>query len=101
MLSFLNKPGKSQASLSEVLKQGAIILDVRSPLEYASGHIKGSRNIPLDTLKEHLEEIRDYSKQVITVCQSGMRSETARSFLESHGITAYNGGSWLHLNNII
>lgn len=101
MLTFMNKAGRSQPGLQEVLKQGAIIIDVRSPLEYAAGHIKGSKNIPLDTLKEHLEDVRNYNKPVITVCQSGMRSGTAKSFLENHGIVALNGGSWLSLNKIV
>jgi rhodanese-related sulfurtransferase len=101
MLTFMNKKQGPQPGIKETLKQGAVIVDVRSPLEYASGHIKGSKNIPLDTLKDHLEEIKNYNKPVITVCQSGMRSATAKSYLEGHGLVAVNGGSWLSLNNII
>ena len=101
MLTFMNKTQGPQPGIKETLKQGAVIVDVRSPLEYASGHIKGSKNIPLDALKDHLEEIKSYNKPVITVCQSGMRSGTAKSYLESHGLVAVNGGSWQSLNKII
>jgi phage shock protein E len=83
------------------ISDGAVIIDVRTPNEYIAGHIKGSKNIPLSMLNNRVEEIRQLNKPVITVCQSGMRSNTARSFLEGKGIRAINGGSWTSLNNIL
>ena len=53
---FNNIFGRS-TQLRNFLDEGAVIIDVRSPLEYASGHIKGSKNIPIDTLKNRVEEI--------------------------------------------
>ena len=84
-----------------MLNEGALIIDVRTPFEYSSGHIKGSKNIPLALLKERVEEIRQYNKPVITVCQSGMRSNTAKAFLQTKGLQVLNGGSWAALNNIV
>ena len=101
MFSLINKFFNNPGNLQQALKEGAIIIDVRSPLEYDSGHIKGSKNIPLETLKNRISEIRNYNKAIITVCQSGMRSGTAKSFLQSNGISAINGGSWLSLNKIV
>ncbi len=79
----------------ELVKNGAVILDVRSKGEYAAGHIKGSMNIAVDQLAQNLNRIPDKQKAIITVCASGMRSGTAKSFLKSKGYTSvHNGGSW-------
>ncbi len=78
-----------------LVKQGAIILDVRTKGEYASGHINGSINIPVDRLNSNLSQLKDKTKPIITCCASGMRSATAKSSLKSIGYTqVYNGGSW-------
>lgn len=83
-----------------LIKEGAIILDVRTPGEYSSGHIKGSVNIPLDQLSNRLSKIGSREKPVITCCASGMRSASAKSFLQSKGYArVYNGGGWQSLRN--
>lgn len=85
-----------------LLKEGGIIIDVRSKAEFAGGHINGSKNIPLQTLTGNLNIIKDKSKPVITCCASGMRSASAKNILKSKGYTqVYNGGSWVSLNNKI
>lgn len=81
-----------------LVKQGAVILDVRSKGEYAGGHIKGSINISVDTLHNNIGKLKDKTKPVITCCASGMRSASAKSILKSHGFTnVYNGGGWSSL----
>ena len=81
-----------------LVKQGAVILDVRSKGEYANGHIKGSLNISVETLQNNLAKIKDKNKPIITCCASGMRSASAKSYLKSNGyIEVYNGGSWQSL----
>ncbi len=90
---FKNLLGPKQ-DLSEVVAQGAIILDVRTVGEFQQGHGKPSKNIPLDKLGQNIEKIKKWDKPVITCCASGMRSASAASTLKSHGIEAYNGGSW-------
>lgn len=93
--------GNKTSELKQFLNEGAVIIDVRTPYEYNSGHIKGSRNMPLDILQSRWQELRQLNKPVITVCHSGMRSSSAKSFLEAKGLKVINGGSWAALNKIV
>lgn len=87
---------------AELVKQGAIILDVRTKGEYAGGHIKGSINISVDALSANLSKLKDKNKPIITCCASGMRSASAKSLLKARGYQeVYNGGSWISLRNKI
>ncbi len=87
---------------SELVKQGAVILDVRSKGEYQGGHIRGSINISVDQLGSNLHKLKDKAKPVITCCASGMRSASAKSILKSNGFTeVHNGGGWNSLQNKI
>ena len=91
-----------KADYAELVKQGAIILDVRSKSEYAGGHIKGSINISVDTLNNNLSKLKDKNKTIITCCASGMRSASAKNVLKSNGYTqVHNGGGWSSLQNKI
>ena len=91
-----------KVNYADLVKQGAIILDVRSKGEYAGGHIKGSLNIPVDTLSNTLSKLKDKNQPIITCCASGMRSASAKSILKSNGFTkVYNGGGWSSLQNKI
>ena len=84
--------------LGELIRNGAVILDVRTKGEYQSGHVKGSVNIPLDQLTSNMNKL-DKSKPIITCCASGMRSGSAKSVLQNRGFTeVYNGGSWQNVN---
>ncbi len=75
-------------------------MDVRSAGEYAGGHIMDALNIPVDVLSKNLSKLKDKGTPIITCCASGMRSATAKSFLESNGYTTvHNGGSWKSLLN--
>lgn len=90
-----------KADLGAVIKEGAIILDVRTKAEYDHGHIKGSINLPLDRLNKGLEKL-DKNKPVITCCASGMRSGVAKGMLEKAGFAkVYNGGPWVNVANLI
>ncbi len=94
MLGFIKKLFGPGVDLSEKMSEGAIILDVRSPVEYAGGHVKGSKNIPLDKISGKIETIKKWNKPVITCCASGMRSGSAASILKNNGVEAYNAGPW-------
>ena len=86
---------------AELVSKGAVIVDVRSSGEYQGGHIKGSLNIPLQTLQGNLSKLKK-DKTIITCCASGMRSASAKSILKSKGfLTVYNGGGWMSLENKI
>lgn len=91
--------GIKTTDYSQLVKEGAIILDVRTTVEFAAGHINGSLNIPVDKLSQNLGKLKDKNKPVITCCASGMRSASAKSILQSYGfVNVYNGGAWHRLN---
>jgi phage shock protein E len=103
MMSFFKKLlGLAPAAdYKQLLKEGAVIVDVRTKGEYQSGHIKGSLNIPVDSLSNNVSKLKK-DKPVITCCASGMRSASAKSILKSNGFEqVYNGGSWNSLQNKI
>jgi rhodanese-related sulfurtransferase len=92
--------GKS-ADFAQLVKDGAIILDVRTPGEYAGGHIKDAKNFPLQSLQQNLSKIPK-DKVIITCCASGMRSGSAKSILLSSGFKeVHNGGGWMSLKGKI
>ena len=70
------------------------IIDVRSPGEFAGGHVKGSSNIPLQDVPTRVEDLRNMPQPLILCCASGNRSGQAAHFLQSNGIACENGGSW-------
>jgi phage shock protein E len=83
----------------QLIREGAVIVDVRTKGEYAGGHIRGSINIPVDQLKNAAAKLKDKNKPIITCCASGMRSAGAKSLLKANGYTAvYNGGGWTTLD---
>lgn len=96
LLSMLGLGGKSE-SIKEFIDKGAVIIDVRTPGEFQGGHIKGSKNIPLNTIENQIESIKKMNKPVIACCASGMRSSQATSILKSNGIEVMNGGGWSSL----
>ena len=67
----------------------ATLLDVRTPAEYARGHVEGFVNIPVDELREHIDEL-EKTKPVYVICQSGLRSYIACRILTGNGFDAYN-----------
>jgi phage shock protein E len=92
----------STIDYAALVKQCAIILDVRSKVEYASGHIEGSINIPVDVLKNSLSQLKDKNNSIITCCASGMRSARAKNILKTHGyMDVYNGDGWRSLQSKI
>jgi rhodanese-related sulfurtransferase len=87
--------------IKEAIKKGAAIVDVRTPHEYDNGKVPGSINIPVDRISASVERIRSMKKPVILVCESGVRSNTAKNILKSAGLEVYNGGSWESVLKII
>ena len=103
MISFLKNIFKSKPPVDYkvLLKNGAQLIDVRTPGEYKVGHLKGAVNIPLQQLQSNVSKIRK-DKPVITYCASGMRSSSAKSLLVSKGFKeVYNCGGYHHLENKI
>jgi len=87
--------------LDKKIANGAVILDVRTENEYKTGHIDGSINISLGTIRERYIEL-DTSKTYITCCSHGLRSVKAETILKEKGfMNVFNGGAWSDLEKII
>lgn len=99
MFDFIKKLfGSKTVDLKDLYLNGAQIIDVRTPAEFSNGHIKQSKNIPLQELVSEMKKM-DVKKPIITCCASGMRSASAKSLLQQNGFEAYNGGGWASLQN--
>jgi rhodanese-related sulfurtransferase len=101
-MSLLGKLfGMKSVNYQQLVQEGAVIVDVRSPGEFQGGHIKGSINVPLQSIQSSLGKIPK-NKTVITCCASGMRSASAKSILKSAGYAdVHNGGGWMSLKSKI
>jgi phage shock protein E len=87
--------------LDKKIATGAIILDVRTADEYATGHIDGAINISLGTIRERYTEL-DPGKTYITTCSHGLRSVKVETLLRKLGFkNVYNGGAWTDLEKIV
>lgn len=103
MLDTINQFfGFTKTDYADLVKKGAIILDVRSKGEFAGGHVKNSINIPVDQLSNNLARLKDKNKTIITCCASGMRSGSAKTLLLKNGYNdVHNGGGWKSLSEKI
>ncbi len=68
------------------LKNNELILDVRTAAEFAQGHVTGAKNIPVDRVMNHADELKKYDALYV-YCAAGMRSQTACQILSSLGLT--------------
>ncbi len=85
--------GSAKQDLTEIINDGAYLVDVRSPREFSQNHVKGSVNIPLDTIPSQLAKFKN-KKHIIVFCRSGNRSSQAKSYLEQNGFAnVVNGGT--------
>ncbi len=103
MFNFLKSifTSSTAVDLAELIKGKAFLVDVRTPGEFASGHLKGSVNIPLDVIGSNLKKFNG-KKDIIVFCRSGNRSSQAKSILEANGITGVvNGGSIEYVSNFV
>lgn len=94
MLSFFKKLFPAPVDYAMLMDKGGLIVDVRTASEYDAGHIKGSKNIPLDRFRSEVSRLKQLNVPIITVCRSGNRSGIAKSLLTGAGVEAYNGGPW-------
>lgn len=84
--------------LDALIKEGAVILDVRTPAEYEDGHIASSVNIPLSKLRTAFVSL-DTGRAYITCCSHGLRSVKAVEILKERGFRrVYNGGPWTEMD---
>lgn len=88
---------KSEVDYKDLVSNGAMIIDVRTPGEFSGGHVRSAMNIPLDVIRSKVSELKSKNVPVITCCRSGARSRSAKSILADAGIECYNGGPWTSL----
>ena len=101
MFDFIKKLFRGDGNIAKLIREGAVVVDVRTKGEYQAGHIEGSRNIPLDTIKNQVTSLKQLNKPIVTVCRSGSRSGMAKSILTAAGVEAFNGGAWTTLKRQI
>lgn len=90
----------SEAGLQNMVRKGAFLVDVRTPQEFAQGHVQGSVNIPLDQVQSNLSQFKG-KKNIVVFCRSGNRSTQAKRILDQNGIkNVYNGGTWMYVNQL-
>ena len=91
---YMKRPDVTPALARELLSKGALLVDVRSPSEFSSGHIEGARNIPVNTLAGRTSELGAKERSVILYCASGTRSAMAKRTLRAAGFSSvYNLGA--------
>ena len=85
------------------LKSGALVIDVRSPGEFNSGHLAQAINIPVDEIETVLPaQLKDESQVLLLHCASGLRSGTAQQKLKALGYThVFNLGSFGRAESIL
>lgn len=79
--------GKKKKRIKTAIDGGALVLDVRSPAEYAGGHYQGALNIPVDKLRAKTKSLGSKDRSVVVYCASGGRSSMAHSLLREEGFT--------------
>lgn len=93
----------SAAKAKELLASGALIIDVRTPEEFAGDHLEGAINLPLDSIGKNIESVcADKSKPLLLYCLSGTRSGFAARIIKSRQYTqVFNLGSIFRARSIL
>ena len=94
--AFLLWRWRSGKRIATFRARGALILDVRTPREFAQGHAEGALNLPLDRIAQEAGRL-DKRQPLLVCCASGARSAVAASQLRAEGFEALNAGPWTRL----
>jgi phage shock protein E len=87
--------------LTEAIKKGAFLVDVRSPGEFSSGSVKGAVNIPLDNIQQQMAKFKG-KQNIVVFCRSGNRSSMAKNILVQNGYhNVVDGGTWQNVNKVL
>ncbi|WP_234124407.1 DsrE/DsrF/DrsH-like family protein [Clostridium hydrogenum] len=70
-------------------KENSIVVDVRSDIEYSNGHVDGALNLPVDDMRNRMQEL-DKNKEIIVYCQVGLRGYVAQRILMQNGFKVKN-----------
>lgn len=85
---FVKGGDVSRAEAKQLVSAGARLVDVRTPGEFAAGHIPGALNIPVQQLDARMSELLPKDEPVVVYCRSGHRSGTAARLLKNAGFNA-------------
>lgn len=101
-MSFFSRLFGSGDEVKQALRDGAVIIDVRTVREYDEGRVRPSIHIPFDRLPSSIERIRAMNKPVICCAGGDSRSSAAVNMLKRAGLKkVYNGGNWEKLLKIV
>jgi phage shock protein E len=103
VLKLKGAPGLPEATARAHLKNGALLVDVRTAEEFKAGHLTNAVNLPLDGIKDALpRRVPDKSQFLLLHCRSGRRSGIAEQELRALGYTnAFNIGSYEQADKIV
>ena len=95
-LTFACRAGGADAAVvREKIKAGALVVDVRTPAEFASGAYQGAINIPLDQVEKRLADFGARKHAIVVYCRTGNRSGQAKVILEKNGFSDVTTGGGL------
>lgn len=84
---FMKGGDVSGAEARQLVQAGARLVDVRTPAEFAAGHIPGAVNIPVQQIEARMQELDPRDGAVVLYCRSGQRSGSAARILKGAGFT--------------
>jgi rhodanese-related sulfurtransferase len=83
---MLDRPGSlSSSEAHRLVEAGARLVDVRTPQEFATGHLPGAVNVPVQDLERRMAELEGKERPIVLYCRSGNRSASAARMLVSAG----------------
>jgi len=82
-------------TIGKRINGGALVVDVRTPVEFSSGNYSGAVNIPLSEIESRLWEFGSKNRPIVVYCRTGNRSFHAKALLEKHGFTDVSNGGGL------
>jgi rhodanese-related sulfurtransferase len=94
-MSWLSELFGGGGGIKQALREGAVVIDLRTPYEYDQGHVPRSLNIPVHRVRANIDRIRDLKRPIILCCATGSHCWEAAEILRDAGIPrVINGGGW-------
>jgi phage shock protein E len=86
---YVRRSGQiSRKDAADLLKKGAVVVDVRKPAEFSSGHLSQACNMPVDEIEGlSTEKLKDKNRAILVHCKTGLRSKKAKEKLTRMGYT--------------
>ena len=101
-MSLLSILGLGNGKLKEALRQGAIVIDIRTAAEFDRGKVRDSINIPVDRININLQRIVQMKRPIIICSSSDSENERVIDVLKANGVKEiYNGGNWTKIARMV